>query len=198
MVIGSHVIFGMYGFWLPNDPRGSWSTFVGAWELFRFGPATKVSTRRSVAHRNHDADKRLAAKQSLKRPAVKLTGIQARAVGRGFEAYVRGSELTVLACAILPDHVHLVLERHELSVERIVTQLKAAATRRLVEEEIHPFRHLALINGAPPKCFARGAWKVFLDCDTEVERAIKYVDDNPLKEGLRRQRWGFVKPYIAS
>ena len=35
MIIAYHVIFGMYGFWLPNDPRGSWSDFVAAWELFR-------------------------------------------------------------------------------------------------------------------------------------------------------------------
>jgi len=25
MVIASHDIFTFYGFWLPNDPRGSWS-----------------------------------------------------------------------------------------------------------------------------------------------------------------------------
>ncbi|MEX0703139.1 MAG: hypothetical protein WD069_13675 [Planctomycetales bacterium] len=45
-----HVIFGAYGFWLPNDPRGSWSDFVGSWELLQFGRATKVTTRRSLAH----------------------------------------------------------------------------------------------------------------------------------------------------
>lgn len=28
-MLGAHVIFGAYGFWLPNDPRGSWSEFVG-------------------------------------------------------------------------------------------------------------------------------------------------------------------------
>jgi hypothetical protein len=44
MILASHVIFSTYGFWLPNDPRGSWSDFVGAWELFRFGPATKTDT----------------------------------------------------------------------------------------------------------------------------------------------------------
>src|SRR5437899_6098149 len=50
MVLASHVIFTTYGFWLPNDPRGSWSDFVAAWELFRAGgPATKTTTRRSVA-----------------------------------------------------------------------------------------------------------------------------------------------------
>jgi hypothetical protein len=36
MVIASHVIVGMYGFWLPNDERGSWSDFIGSWELLRF------------------------------------------------------------------------------------------------------------------------------------------------------------------
>ena len=44
MIVGYHVIFGMYGFWLPNDPRGSWSEFVGEWELFRAaGRATKTN-----------------------------------------------------------------------------------------------------------------------------------------------------------
>src|SRR4051812_39201122 len=32
MIVGYHVIFSAYGFWLPNDPRGSWSDFVGSWE----------------------------------------------------------------------------------------------------------------------------------------------------------------------
>jgi hypothetical protein len=42
------------------------------------------------------------------------------------------------------------------------------------------------------KCFARGEWKVYLDTEEEVRRAIAYVEENPLKEGKRRQRWGFV------
>ena len=50
MIIGYHSIFGMYGFWLPNDPRGSGSDYVASWELFRHGAATKVASRRSVAH----------------------------------------------------------------------------------------------------------------------------------------------------
>ena len=50
MLLGFHVILSAYGFWLPNDPRGSWSDFVWAWDLFRYGPATKVETRSSVAH----------------------------------------------------------------------------------------------------------------------------------------------------
>ena len=63
MIVGYHVIFGAYGFWLPNDPRGSWSDFVGSWELLRYGPATKTTERQSVAHREHDRGVRLAAKR---------------------------------------------------------------------------------------------------------------------------------------
>src|SRR3954447_21179718 len=108
MVLGYHVIFGAYGFWLPNDPRGSWSDFVGAWDLFRYGNATKTNEQRSVASRRHDVALRLATKQALRRPAVGLSGVQAQAVGRGFAAYAKRSGLFVWACATLPDHVHLV------------------------------------------------------------------------------------------
>lgn len=78
MVIAYHTIITAYGFWLPNDPRGSWSDYVRSWELRRFGPATKVETRRSVARRPHDRLRRLAAKQALKYPVVHFTGVQAR------------------------------------------------------------------------------------------------------------------------
>ncbi len=61
MIVGYHTIFGMYGFWLPNDPRGSWSDFVGAWTLFRYGSATKTNDRRSAAHDAHDRAERLAS-----------------------------------------------------------------------------------------------------------------------------------------
>ena len=36
----------------------------------------------------------------------------------------------------------------------------------------------------PPKVFARGLWKVFLDSAADIERAIRYVENNPLREGL--------------
>ncbi len=67
-----HCIFGMYGFWLPNDPRGSWSDYVAAWELYRYGSATKTESRRSVAAATHDCQRRFAAKEALKFPAVEI------------------------------------------------------------------------------------------------------------------------------
>jgi REP element-mobilizing transposase RayT len=194
-MLAAHVIFGAYGFWLPNDPRGSWSTFVGAWELFRYGPASKTIETRSRAARPHDHALRLAAKQALKRPPAEFTGVQALAVSRGFARYAERSGLAILACAILPDHVHLVVGRHRIKVKPLVIQLKGKATQELIDEGVHPFGHLPLENGRPPKCFARGAWKVYLDTVDEVYQAIQYVDDNPLKEGKPRQRWSFITPF---
>jgi len=194
MVRASHVILGMYGFWMPNDERGSWSNFVGSWELVRFGRATTVQVSRSLASRPFDPAKRAAALAELKYPPVELTGIQARAVGRGFATYAAKANLSILACAILPKHVHLVLERHRLKVELLVNKLKGAATTQLIDEEIHPQLAHQHNMERPPKAFARGEWKVFLDTPQDIERSIRYVENNPQRENLPPQHWHFVQP----
>jgi len=188
-MIAHHVICGLYGFWLPNDPRGSWSVFVASWDLFRFGKATKVATRRSVAHVPHDAAARQRAKQSLKHPPVVLTGRQARAVGRGFARAAAEAGYHICACSILPEHVHLVVGRHERPVGRMVGHLKARATQRLKAEGLWPQ------DGHRP--WGGKGWKVFLDTPTDVQRAVAYVEANPAKENLPAQRWSFVVPFGA-
>jgi REP element-mobilizing transposase RayT len=163
VIVGYHVIFSTYGFWLPNDPRGSWSEFVRSWELFRFGPATKTTERRSLARDEHDVALRKSAKGALKYPPVVFDGLQARAVGRGFSTYVRRTGLAVWACAILPDHIHLVLGRAGMDVEQLVIQLKGEATQQLEREGIHPMGRYKVEGKRAPKCWVRGQWKVFLD-----------------------------------
>jgi len=184
-----HVIATTYGFWLPNDPRGSGSAYVGRIELLEFGRATKIDARRSVASVPHDAAWRLKAKQSLKYPPVRLTGAQARAVGRGFGLACREGRYVIHACSILPEHVHLVIARHERPIGRIVGHLRGRATQRLAAEGLWP--------DARP-VWGRKPWNVFLDTPANVLRAIAYVEANPLKEGKPAQRWRFVTPYKAS
>ena len=195
MIVGYHIIFATYGFWLPNDPRGSWSNFVGSWELLRNGRATKTMETRSLAHRQHDGASRIAAKSALKYPPVELTGLQALAVGRGFANYVKRSNLPVWACAIMPDHVHLIVGRPPMPVERLVIQLKGEATEQLDTEQRHPLAKWKGNGDRAPKCFVRGQWKVFLS-PGDVPRAIRYVEQNPLKEGKKHQNWSFVVPYV--
>src|SRR3954469_14723165 len=98
-VIAYHVIVTAYGFWLPNDPRGSWSDFVRAWELLRFGRATKTTERRSLAKDPHDVELRREAKKHLVRRAVRFSGRQARAIGRGFGKYCQRNGVVIYGCS---------------------------------------------------------------------------------------------------
>lgn len=195
MVIGYHLIISAYGFWLPNDPRGSWSEFVHKWDLLCYGRATKVTTRESVAGIDHDREAREAAKEALEYPPVLFTGIQARAIGNGFATYVKRSGATIWACSILEDHIHLVIARHRYQIEQIANLMKGDATRQLVAEGHHPLWQYRRDDGTIPCCWARKWWKVFVDNEEHLLNAIRYVENNPLKEGKRRQKWSFVVQY---
>lgn len=184
-----------YGFWLPNDPRGSWSTWIRQWELLRLGPATKVETTRSVAGRRHDYAMRQAAKEQLKYPPVALTGVLAREVGTGFELAISQGHYSCYACSILPEHVHLVMGRHTKKIEMQLTHLQANATRRLNSLGLNPLLAFKNEDGYVPRPWSRGEWSVYLDSFADVQRAIEYVENNPIKEGKPRQHWNFVKPY---
>lgn len=154
-----------------------------------------MTSRLSVAGALHDAKARLAAKKALKYPPVTFNGFQARAVGRGFSECVMIANFVVWACAILPDHAHLMIASHRLSPDRIAKLLKGGSTRRLVQEKIHPLAAYPMRAGRMPNAWARGQWKVFLDTPADVCRAVAYVEANSAKQGLPPQRWTFVKPY---
>ncbi len=188
MALAYHLIFGCYGFWLPNDPRGSWSRYVGSRELLSFGLATFTPTKESLASLAHDHAARHTAKQALKYEAVELSGIQARAVGRGIAHAVSDSQYTVHACTVMPDHVHAVVRRHNHKPKQIIGHLKGRATQKLAEEMIHP---LAKYDDSPSP-WARGGWFVRLDDEDDVLSAIEYVNRNPLEAGLPAQTWSFV------
>ena len=193
MIHGYHVIFGTYGFWLPNDPRGSWSDFVASWELLRFGRTTKSLERTELTPKQQQ--ERATARNSLKYPAVILTGIQARAVGVGFANFVRKSNHTIWACSILEEHVHLVLARHTYKAEQIANLLKGEATKQLNREQLHPLRQHQAPKGRTPTPWASRCWKVYLDNEAAIETAIRYVNENPIKEGKQPQTWSFVRPF---
>jgi REP element-mobilizing transposase RayT len=199
MVIASHVIFGTYGFWLPNDPRGSWSDWVYSWDLFRYGgPATKVNDRRSHASDPHNINARQNRKQHLKYPPVILDGYQALSIVKGFASISRRSGYQIYACAILPEHIHLVIGRHDYHVEQIVRRLKQEAGLQLKKDNLHPFADLIGKRGAVPSVFGGGLWKCFIDSPEHLDNAIAYVQKNPLKEGKKLQQWSFVSsPLLA-
>jgi REP element-mobilizing transposase RayT len=196
MIHGYHVVWGTYGFWLPNDPRGSWSDWVYSWELARFGKATKSIERTEIDAAQY-AQWRAAARAALKYPPVTLSGRQALESANGFRRFIEQSRLTAWACSILPEHVHFVFARHRYKIESAVNLLKGAATRRLMEVGLHPMAAFRNERGRLPSMWNENQWKVYLDSEQAIENAIRYVEDNPSREGKRRQRWSFVTPFTG-
>lgn len=195
-ILSVHLCWGTYGFWLPNDPRGSGSKEVWAPELRPFGPATFVEDRaKSRGRVPHDRKLRSEAKKHLNYPAVLFDGLQARAVARGFAKLLKEVEIPCYACTVLPDHVHLVVGPSAIPAKVLCSRLKQHSTARLKDEAIHPFQHLLDEEGEVPKCWQRGGWKVYLFEEARVRQTIRYVEDNPLKEGKKKQNWNFVTPF---
>lgn len=197
-MLGQHLIFSTYGFWLPNDPRGSGSTRVRTWHVYDAGgEATTVYTTHSVASRPHDQRLRQRAKDSLKYPPVELTGVQARAVARGIAAICPKVGLVIHAFAIMPDHVHAVVARHPFDGDQIIACLKRAGTRGLNEEGLHPLAAFPRTNGKLPCPWGGGGWKVFLNTPKDMQARIRYVERNPIRAGFKQQHWSFVAPYVG-
>jgi len=86
----------------------------------------------------------------------------------------------------------MVVARHTCEIKQVVGRLKQAATVALDDAGLNPMSGRRERSGATPSPWARGCWKVFRFTNEDVRRAVRYVEQNPLKEGLRAQRWGFV------
>ncbi len=198
MIHGYHVILPCYGFWLPNDPRGSWSDFVARWELLRFGKTTRHFQQRTLAQLSRvELAQREAARKALKYHPVTLSRQQALSVANGFRAKAERSAYTIWACSILPEHTHLVIARYRYKVEQIVNLLRGEATRQLMTDNNHPLARYAKLGKSPPHVWARHQWKTYLDSEEAIENAIAYVVENPIKEGKPKQTWSWVAPYLG-
>lgn len=193
MVLFYHLIISAYGFWLPNDPRGSWSDFVWAYELQRFGEATTVTGKRSYAKDPHDAALRRNAKQALKYPCVRFDGRHREVIAEGFLDAVREFNYAILAACIAYDHVHLIVGRHTRTIEQISTHLKAKASMALRRRGCHPLERYRRGDQFPTP-WAKGEWSVFISEVEHAKSAVRYVENHPQKEGLPDQHWDFVKP----
>jgi hypothetical protein len=91
----------------------------------------------------------------------------------------------------------MVIGRHTFKVEQMVNLMKGSATRELIKQNLHPFQEFKDAKHRIPKCWARKEWKVFPDSEEDIERAIKYVENNPIKDGKPAQRWKFVTAYTG-
>ena len=195
MVIASHGVFAVRGFWPPNDPRGSWSDHVWAEHLQPFGDAIKVNARYSIANKPHDADLRRAIRNAMLYPPIRFDEEHIAVIAEGISDAVNTLHLKLYACAILQDHVHVVTARHAASIETILGYLKRGASRALVRTGLHPLQEFIGPRDRVPTCWVRGGWKRFLNAPPEIANCITYVRGNPARHDLPSQSWAFETPF---
>src|SRR5688572_21536147 len=186
MVAGYHLIWTVYGFWLANDPRGSTSREI------------RVEALKALGELHY-------GRKAVKPSSAELRRFyeQARAVLHfrvltfdmedvNFLAKVFGQEIanrgyTCYACAIMPDHVHMLIRRHRDKAEAMIQHCQDASREALYEAGKREAPH--------PVWTAGPGWKVFLETRQDFEREIEYIRRNPLKIDWPEQKWEFVKPY---
>jgi REP element-mobilizing transposase RayT len=110
-VLAHHLVWTAYGTWLGNDPRGSGSRNVYTPVLASLGEVHYG--RRSVQpSRPTVREFYMEATPRLQFPVVRFDDALIQVIGRVFSDIVIKHRYTCYACAIMPDHVHLVIRKH--------------------------------------------------------------------------------------
>lgn len=185
MVIAYHLIWTAYGTWAPNDLRGSGSHEVYTPALAALGQAhlgrKKQQPPRSVVRQFYKQ-----AEPLLQHSVIRFVAAERETIAAAFAEVIEQQRFTCYACAILPDHVHLVIRKHRLPAEQMIEAFQEASAERLRFSSAVPPDH---------PVWTKGGWKVFLDSPGAVRSRVGYVENNPQKEGLPRQAWPFVVAY---
>jgi REP element-mobilizing transposase RayT len=180
-----HLIWTAYAWWLPNDPRGSSSHEIRVEPITALGNLhhgrKKVQPTGQEFRQFYDQ-----ARDALKHPLLVLEEEDIELVGASFAKAIADRRYTCYACAIMPDHVHLLMRMHRDRAEMMVEALQNVSRNDLIgsgrRAPTHP------VWGGP-------CWKVFLYTRADFTRVIDHICKNPVKAGRRPQHWGFVKQY---
>ncbi|WP_425400813.1 hypothetical protein [Aeoliella sp.] len=186
LVIAHHLIWTVYGTWLPNDPRGSGSKTIESDLLselgeLHYGRKQIQPPYREVREFYHKATPRLS------HPVIRFSASAIHSAACGLAETIAEHKYTCYACAVMPDHVHMVIRKHKHQAEEMLANLKRLSRERLVSEGYFENDH--------PVWTAGDGWKVFLEHPDDIRRTISYVQRNPTKSGLPIQRWDFTTDY---
>src|SRR3989304_2630332 len=176
-VLAHHLVWTAYGTWLGNDPRGRRSRPVYTPALAALGEVhygrRRIQPKRQVVHEFYQE-----AESRLQFPIICFSEQQFTVIAAAFAETIRNRHYTCYACAIMPDHVHLVIRKHRDTAEEMIEYFQVGSRQCLRSREIMPHDH--------PVWTLKG-WHVFLDSTAAVRGRIRYVEGNPQKDGLPQQ-----------
>jgi hypothetical protein len=185
IVIGHHLIFSSYGFWLANDPRGSGSTEIRQHKFEELGPIHPGRKReqptRAVLRAFYEA-----ATPRLEFAPLWFDEAIRSVIANSFERTLKRYRYTAWAFAILANHAHLCVRQHRDKYE-VIWERFALDSREAV---------LALGRISPMhRVWAERPYSVYQYSPDDVWRTVRYIEGNPVKEGLPAQRYSWVVPY---
>ena len=185
MVIAHHLIWTVYGWWLPNDPRGSSSHEIRVEPIAALGPlhhGRKV-VQPSGEELRHFHDE---ARGVLKHPVLTFTEEDITFLGDLLGRVIHERGFTCYGAAVMPEHVHLLIRRHRDKAETMLEVFQKETREALIAAGRRTATHP--LWGGP-------GWKVFLSTPQDIVRIIGYIERNPERSGRPRQHWPFVTRY---
>jgi REP element-mobilizing transposase RayT len=99
---------------------------------------------------------------------------------------MRERSYTCYSCAILPDHVHLLIRKHRDQAQTMIAALQDRSRAALRQGGTRAADHP--VWGGP-------GWKVYLETRDDIERTIAYIRKNFVQARVAVQTWPFVRPY---
>jgi len=185
MVIAYHLMFTGYGHWLPNDPRGSMSRKTHTPELAQFGKTHhgRKSAQPSLGELREFSRR---AEPRLAHPILWFDPSRRRALVEAIGSVVRDERLTCYACAVLTNHVHVLIRKHRLRGEQMRDRIRQAGRDALHQAGLVPPEH---------PVFSERSCIVYKDDPASVGTCIHYINDNFAKHRLAPTIYEFVVPY---
>ena len=185
MIAGFHLIWTAYGWWLPNDPRGSTSREIRAAVIADLGELhygrKRIQPAGSVIREFY-----AAASERLKYPLLMFSDVEIQTIGNAFADVMRTRNYTCYGCAILPDHLHLLIRKHRDTAEAMIEFLQDSSRTAMQQ---------TLTRGPDHPVWGGPGWKVYLETRDDIDRTIAYVRKDLVQGRGPEQKWPFVRPY---
>ena len=185
IIIAHHLVLMGYAHWLPNDVRGSGSDEIRNQLLVELGDIhagrKKVQPSRAELRDFHQQ-----AEPRLEQEVLWFDGGMREMIANSFAATAQRVGYQIYACAVLRNHAHLVVPRHQHRHEVMWRTFAESAAVALRDSFGISERH---------RIWGNRPYSKFLYTPHDVETRIDYVNDNPEKEGLPRQQWYFITSY---
>jgi len=185
MVIAHHLIWTAYGCWLPNDPRGSTSHNIRQNIIASLGQLHHG--RREIQPAGWEIRTFYnKAPSVLKHALLTFSPDEFEIIAASLAQTAKNRKYTCYACAIMPDHVHMLIRKHRDTAEQMIANLQKDSRCALRRHGSRPPDHP--VWGGP-------GWNVFQDNPSDIRRTISYIERNPSKMRMPQQHWPFVQAY---